>query len=140
MRVIVVAAKAGEVEEWVADAAAEVASQTGATVKVVSVDGLDLEALASLPRSEFTKAAQASAETMTERIRAAGAETSAETLQGPVVRGILLYAEEQDADLIIVGASSRRRIAQRLFGDVPLELVQRSRRPVLVIAPPAGSE
>ena len=70
------------------------------------------------------------------RIRAAGVETTAETRPGQVVRGILLYAEEQDADLIVVGASSRGRVAQRLLGAVPLDLVGRSRRPVLVVSPP----
>ena len=53
MQRIVVAAKAGTDEPWVADAAAELASQTGAEVSVVSVDGLELEGLSTMPRSEF---------------------------------------------------------------------------------------
>jgi len=135
MQVIVVAAKAGADQPWVADAAAELATQTGATAKVVSVDGLELEALATMPRTEYEEAARTSAEAMAERIRAAGVEATAETRPGRVVRGILLYAEEVDADLIVVGASTRSPVAQRLLGDVPLELVQRSRRPVLVVSP-----
>ena len=59
---------------------------------------------------------------------------------GKVVRGILLYAEEIEADLIIVGASRLGRVARRLLGDVPLELVQRSRRPVMVVSPPSEKE
>ena len=43
MQRIVVAAKAGEDEPWLADAAASLAEQTGASVSVVSVDGLDVE-------------------------------------------------------------------------------------------------
>jgi nucleotide-binding universal stress UspA family protein len=140
MRVIVVAAKADADQSWVADAAAELAGQTGAAVKVVSLDGLELEALSTLPRSVFAEAARASAEAVAERIRAAGVETTAETRPGQVVRGILLYAEEQDADLIVVGASTRGQLAKRVFGDVALELVQRSRRPVLVVSAPSGSE
>ena len=62
MQVIVVAAKAGADQEWLADAAAQVAVQTGAKAHVVSVDGLDIEALSPMPRSEFTETARASAE------------------------------------------------------------------------------
>ena len=50
-----------------------------------------------------------------------------------------LAAVEHDADLIVVGGSTRSAVAQRLLGDVPLELVQRSRRPVLVVSAPSGS-
>ncbi|HET6550309.1 MAG TPA: universal stress protein [Solirubrobacter sp.] len=137
MEVIVVAAKAGTDQPWVADAAAELAGQTGATAKVVSIDGLDVEALSPVPRSEFTRAAQASADALAERIRAAGIEATAETRPGRPVRGILLYAEEEDADLIVVGASSRGAVARKVLGTVPLELIERSRRPVLVVSPPA---
>src|SRR3954464_10146640 len=99
MQTIVVAAKAGADEPWVADAAAELASQTGARVHVISVDGLDVEALSPTPRSEFTAAARESAEQMAERLRERGVEAAAQVVPGQVVRGILLYAEEVDADL-----------------------------------------
>ena len=95
MKHIVVAAKAGAEEPWVADAAAELAAQTGAPVSVVSVDGLELEGLSPLPRSEFAEQARRSAEAMAERLRAAGVEATAEVRPGKVVPGILLYAEEQ---------------------------------------------
>ena len=136
MERIVVAAKAGGDQPWVADAAAELAQQTGASVAVVSVDGVELEALAPMPREEYARAARESAEALAERLRAAGVEASAETRAGRVVPGILVFAEEQEADLIVVGATTRGRVAQRLLGDVPLELVNRSRRPVLVVSPP----
>jgi len=55
-----------------------------------------------------------------------------------VVPGILLFAEEQDADLILVGGTSRGPVARRLLGSVSLELVSRSRRPVLVVTPPGS--
>ena len=51
MERIVVAAKAGTDHPWLADAAAELAQQTGAAVSVVSLDGLDVEALSPTPRS-----------------------------------------------------------------------------------------
>ena len=137
MQRIVVAAKAGADEPWVADAAAELAKQTGASVAVVSVDGLEMEGLAPMPRSEFTILAKQSVDGMLERLHGAGLEATGEVRPGKVVPGILLFAEEQDADLILVGASRRGRVAQRILGDVPLELVGRSRRPVLVISNPS---
>jgi nucleotide-binding universal stress UspA family protein len=140
METIVVAVKAGADQPWVADAAAELAKQTGARAKVVSVDGVELEALSPLPRTEYQHAARESAEAVAARARERGAEATAEVRSGTVVPGILLYAEEQDADLIVVGASTRGPVARRVLGDVPLELVQRSRRPVLVVSAPANPE
>jgi nucleotide-binding universal stress UspA family protein len=137
MKRIVVAAKAGAEQPWVADAAAELAQQTGASIEVVSIDGVDLEALSPLPREEYARSALESAEQLAAQIRERGAEASAAVRPGKVVPGILLFAEEQDADLIMVGASTLGRVARRVLGDVPLELVQRSRRPVMVIG--AGS-
>jgi nucleotide-binding universal stress UspA family protein len=138
MQRIVVAAKAGVDEPWVADAAADLAAQTGASVSVVSVDGLEMEGLSPMPRSEFAVMARRSVDGMLERLAAAGVQAGGEARPGKVVPGILLYAEEQDADLIVVGASRRGAVARRVLGDVPLELVGRSRRPVLVISNPSG--
>jgi nucleotide-binding universal stress UspA family protein len=134
MERIVVAAKAGADQPWVADAAAQLAEQTGADVAVVSVDGVDLEALSPLPRSEYHENARESAEKIAERVREQGIEATADTRSGKVVPAILLFAEEHDADVIVVGASTLGRVARKFLGDVPLELVQRSRRPVLVVS------
>ena len=138
MERIVVAAKAGADQPWVADAAAQLATQTGAKVSVVSVDGVDLEALSPLPRSEYQQNARESADKIAAQISEQGVEATAETRSGKVVPGILLYAEEHDADVIVVGASTLGRVARRVLGDVPLELVQRSRRPVLVVSSPGA--
>jgi nucleotide-binding universal stress UspA family protein len=134
---IVLAAKAGAGQPWLAQAAAELAEQSGAVVDVVSADDLDTEAFSTVPRSEAAVPAREAAERLAEQIRAAGAQAEAHTLSGPVVRAVLLFAEERDADLIVVGASTRGRLARRLLGSVPIELIRRSRRPVLVITPPA---
>jgi nucleotide-binding universal stress UspA family protein len=135
MQRIVVAAKAGAEQPWLADAAAELAQQTGAQVSVVSVDGLDVEALSPTPRSEFRAAAEAAVQGFLERLGAAGVAPEGEVRPGNVVRGILLYAEEKDADVIVCGASTKGRVARRVLGSVPVELIKRSRRPVLVITP-----
>jgi nucleotide-binding universal stress UspA family protein len=136
MQRIVVAAKAGADEPWLADAAANLAEQTGAAVSVVSVDGLDIEMGSTMPRSEYTDLARTSADGVAARIREAGREADAQVRPGKVVPGVVIFAEEQEADLILVGASKRGPVAKRVLGDVSLELVRRSRRPVMVITPP----
>jgi len=52
-----------------------------------------------------------------------------------VTPGVLLYAEEKDADVIVCGASTKGKVARRVLGSVPVALIQRARRPVLVITP-----
>jgi hypothetical protein len=44
---IVVAAKAGAEQPWLAEAAADLAAQSGAVVDVVSADDLDIEAFST---------------------------------------------------------------------------------------------
>jgi len=58
-----------------------------------------------------------------------------ETIQtAPEVdRGILDYAEEQDADLVVMGTHGRRGAAHLLFGSIAAEVLRRSVRPVLVV-------
>src|SRR3954451_23437667 len=135
MQRIVVAAKAGSDQPWLADAAAELSHQTGAAVSVVSLDELDVEALSPTPRSEFTELAQRAVDGFLERLGAAGVAAEGEVRSGPVTRGVLLYAEEKEADVIVVGASTKGKVARRVLGSVPVELIQRARRPVLVITP-----
>jgi nucleotide-binding universal stress UspA family protein len=132
MQRILVAAKAGAQEPWLGDAAAELAQQTGAAVTVVSFDGVDMEALSPLPRSEYADQARTSAELVAAQVP----DAEVQTRSGRPVPGVLVAAEELDADLILVGASARGRVAARLLGDVALELVQRSKRPVLVVSRP----
>jgi nucleotide-binding universal stress UspA family protein len=135
MERIVVAAKAGADQPWLADAAAELAQQTGAAVSVVSLDGLDVEALSPTPRAEFRGAAEAAVNAFVERLTAAGVQAEGDVRSGLVVPGVLLYAEEKDADVIVCGGSTKGRVARRVLGSVPVELIGRARRPVLVITP-----
>ena len=136
MQRIVVAAKAGADQPWLADAAAQLAKQTGAAVDVVSVDGVDLEALSTLPRSEFSELARQAVDATVARLEQDGVEATGEVRPCRVTRGILLFAEEREADVIVCGASSRGPVASRMLGNVPVELVQRARRPVLIITRP----
>jgi nucleotide-binding universal stress UspA family protein len=136
MKRIVVAAKAGADQPWLAEAAAGLAQEIRAEVFVVSFDGLELEALSTLPRAELAKDAENAANGVAERIRSAGVTAHAEQRAGPAAPGVLVFAEEKEADLIVIGATSRGPVARRVLGTVTTRLIERSRRPVLVISPP----
>ena len=140
MQCIVVAAKAGAEQPWLAEAAAELAAQSNAMVEVVSADGVDMEAFSTVPREVAAEPAEQAAEAIADQLRVEGLEAHAHALHGPVVKSVLLFAEHVDADLIVCGASTRGRLARRLLGDTPIQLIERARRPVLVITPPTGRE
>src|SRR5918999_4732007 len=124
---IVVAAKAGSAQPWLAQAAAELAAQSNAVVDVVSADDVEMEAFSTVPRTAASEPAERSAEALAEQLRAAGIQAAAHTLHGPTVRSVLLFAEDRDADLIVCGASTRGAVARRLLGDHSLQLIRRAR-------------
>ena len=138
MQRIVVAAKAGADQPWLAQAAAQLAAQSGAVVDVVSADGVEIEALSPIPRDVAAEPAAEAAEAIAAQLRAQGAQAEAHVLHGAVVRNVLLFAEDRNADLIVCGATTRGPVTRRVLGSVPLELITRARRPVLVITPPGG--
>jgi nucleotide-binding universal stress UspA family protein len=140
MQRIVLAANAEADQPWVVDAAAQLAEQTGAEVAVLSVDELETEMLSTLPRDEFLKRAERAASDAYERLQAAGVTATREVRSGRALENILDFAEEQHADLIVVGSSTRGPLASRLLGSVPVALIQRAHRPVLVVTNPDHSQ
>src|SRR3712207_2971146 len=135
---IVVAAKPDADQPWVADAVVGLVRQTGASVAVVTADEVELERLASVPRSVFAEKAQQAAAAMVRRLADAGVEASMTVLPGKALTGIMEFADQQKADLIVVGSSGRPVVAERLLGSVPLDLIKKSARPVLVITHPGA--
>ncbi|AGZ42750.1 universal stress protein [Actinoplanes friuliensis] len=133
---IVLAVKPGTDQPWITDAVARLARQTGASVAVVAVDHVELERFSPAPRTVFVQSARESADLAAQRLTAAGIDADATVRSGRPLEGTLAFAEEQQADLIVVGASTRPAVAERLLGSVPLELIKRSARPVLVITHP----
>jgi nucleotide-binding universal stress UspA family protein len=133
---IVVAAKPEVEQPWVADAVIGLAKQTGATVAVVSIDEVELERLSSVPREVFTERAERAAKLMADRLNEAGVKATWAVLPGRCVQRIMEFADQQNADLIVVGSSSRPAVAERLLGSVPLDLIKKSSRPVLVVTNP----
>ena len=133
---IVLAANPEADQPWVADAVADLAKQTGATVAVVAVDEVEIERLAAAPRAVFTERAERAAAAAADRLAAAGVEATRTVLPGRPLQRIMEFADEQEADLIVVGSSTRPAVAERLLGSVPLDLIKKSARPVLVVTHP----
>jgi nucleotide-binding universal stress UspA family protein len=133
---IVYAAKPGADQPWAVDSAAQLARETQARVAVVSVDDLETEKLATLPRSDVQQLADEAADRAVEGFRAAGLEATKTVLAGPAIEQIMAFADQEDADLIVVGSSTRTPLAQRLLGSVSLSLVQQSSRSVVVVHEP----
>lgn len=125
-------------EPWVVESAAQLAGEMEGRVAILSVEAVESQRYQQLPRSETHASAEEAAARAAERLRAAGVEP-AEVLvrSGRPVATILAAADEVDADLVLVGSSPRSAIAQRLLGSVALELVQRSKRNVMVVSEPA---
>ena len=133
---IVVAAKPDSDQPWLTDAVIGLVRQTGASVAVVAVDEVELERLSPVPRSVYAARAEQAVAAVVRRLADAGIEASGTVLPGRPLHGILEFADEQDAGLIVVGSTTRPALAERLLGSVPLDLVKRSSRPVLVITHP----
>ena len=134
---LVLAANAQADQPWVADAVADFALKTGATVAVVSVDELELERLGAVPRSVFREQAELAATAAVARLGAAGVTATQTVLSGAALDRILEFADREQADLIVVGTSRRAAVARRLLGSVPMALIEHSPRPVLVVPVPA---
>jgi nucleotide-binding universal stress UspA family protein len=133
---IVLAAKPDADQPWITDAVARLAKQTSATVSVVAVDQVELERFSPAPRSVFVQGASEAVATAIRRLADVGVAAQGTVLPGRPLERIMEFADQQQADVLVVGASSRPAVAERLLGSVPLQLIQRSSRPVLVIAHP----
>jgi nucleotide-binding universal stress UspA family protein len=133
---LVLAANAEEDRAWVVEATVDFARKTGATVAVVCVDEVELERLAPVPRSVFADRASAAAAAAAAHLTAAGISATSTVRSGLARDQILAFAEQEQADVIVVGASTRPAVATRLLGSTPLAVVARSTRPVLVVTRP----
>lgn len=69
------------------------------------------------------------------RLRAAGIEAHSLVRYGNVADHILREAELQGADMVVIGANSRRGLPTLLGGNITLEVIARCHCPVLVVPP-----
>jgi nucleotide-binding universal stress UspA family protein len=130
---IVVVADVPSGEPRVVDAAAELAGATGAEVVVVAVDDVESQRFATRPRESYLDDAAQSADAAVERLTAAGVAATREVRSGRAVDEVLAAADQHNADAIVVGARPRGRVAGAVLGDIALRLLQRSKRPVVVV-------
>ncbi|RQG99586.1 universal stress protein [Natrarchaeobius oligotrophus] len=102
--------------------------------------------LFSADKSRFTGGAEPSAiltglkeegrtalETIRERARAAGISVTGTVANGPAVRVILDYAEDNEIDLIVMGTHGRSGIERQLLGSVTENVVRHADVPVCCI-------
>ena len=125
-------------EPWVVDAAAQLARETDAGVTVLAVDDVESERYETIPREESLAQAQQLAARAQERLTDVGVEATALARSGPALETVLEEADAGAADIIVVGASQRPAIVERVLGSLPIQLIQRSRRQVLVVTQPAA--
>ena len=62
-----------------------------------------------------------------------GLPVTTELLRGPAVREIVAFADEHDADLIVVGSRGHGALTTALLGSVSLGVLRHTTRPVLVV-------
>lgn len=122
------------------DQAVSIAVETGATVHVLSVvDAADLDLFSSTDTDavddvlrDAAESAVAEASTRAER---AGVDTVRAVRVGHPHREIRAYADEVDADVLVVGTHGRSGLSRTLLGSVASRLVRSSTVPVLVVPP-----
>jgi len=136
MKRILVVSTAGLDEPWLVAPTAQLAEETGAEVTVLVVDDIESQRFTAVPRAELIGAAAATARRLADALREAGVDATPVTRAGPAVATAIEFADEIDADLIVVGSSRRHGVVKRLLGSLALDLVQRSGRQVLVVTEP----
>lgn len=139
-REIVVPTDGSDGAEHAAEHALMVAGALDATVHVVSVQ----EDPGSIQRDQLRTSpeelASDAVESVAERARERGIDVRTDTLSGSPEQAILLYVEEQGADLVVMSTHGRTGIQQVVFGSVTEDVVRESPVPVLTVRPPEWKE
>lgn len=136
MKRILLVSTAGADEPWLVTPTAQLAEETGAEVTVLAVDDVESQRFTALPRAELLGQAQTTAEQLADLLAETGVAAAPVARSGSAADAAVEFADEIDADLIVVGSSGRQGVVKRLLGSLALELVQRSGRQVLVVTEP----
>ncbi len=135
---ILVIAVAGIDQPWLAGPATELARETEAAVTVLGVDDVESQRFEALPRREAIEQARAAAERTADRLAEGGVAAEVAVVSGQAADSVIEFAEQLEADLIVVGGTSRPALVERLLGSLALDLLQRSGRQVLVVTEPTA--
>jgi nucleotide-binding universal stress UspA family protein len=65
-------------------------------------------------------------------LRAHGFEPEAESLPGTAKKGLLAYAQEWNADLVVMGSTSRSRLAKLVWGGAAQEALMHAGVPLFL--------
>jgi nucleotide-binding universal stress UspA family protein len=141
---IVAAVDFSDISADVLDAASDMARLHQARLHIVHAVGEPFHAMLEVETSglelpdvirQWTEDARARLASLVEhhRIPSSDRLTTA-VLPGAPARAILKYADEQDADLIVVGSHGRGAISRLLLGSVAERVLHHAGRTVLVVA------
>ncbi len=147
---IVAATDFSETADLALERAARLAGQHGARLELVHASPLpipmpvwgDMAGGTWIENSELVDAAQS----RMERIRAdlagryPGIEIALHCEASPPERLVLARGDENDADLIVIGATGEGALARRLFGSTAQSIVRHARRPLLVVRRPLAAD
>ena len=118
--------------------AAEIAARDGASLTVVEAIGEKLPALVpGAPRGAAPKEAAEARRQLRSAIEAIDPDLEASpwVVGGPAAKGVLIVADDIEADLIVTGSRAHGRIARTVLGSVSTEILHGSRCDVLVVHP-----
>jgi nucleotide-binding universal stress UspA family protein len=118
----------------------ELATEQGAAVTFVHVLPADEYIIAgrgaaALPRPHHVEmdASDTALKVATDAAEDAGVSYSLERISGDTVDEIIAVAEAKKADLLVVGSRGRGGIASAVLGSVSHGVLNRAKRPVLVV-------
>ena len=123
-----------EAAQKAADAAAALASATGARLTLVHVHHPILPPDMPQLATDAAEAAKDALESEAERLRRTDVEVACAMASGSPGRRLLEAAEHYDADLLILGSVCRKSVGERwLMGDVAEYVAEHANVPTLVI-------
>jgi nucleotide-binding universal stress UspA family protein len=129
MKTIVIGTDGSEQSLTAVEAAVELARETGAVLRCVSVDDSIAEAGFD-PAKEHATAAEAACAFA----QARGVHAKPVVRAGGAAEQLMAVADQYEADMIVVGSRGRGVVATALMGSVALRLVRHAGRPVMVVA------
>ncbi|MGI8757184.1 MAG: universal stress protein [Acidimicrobiales bacterium] len=125
---------------WAADRAIE----SGAEVIAVTAIDVDMQFVRDLPPSGMsawrTELHEQLRTEWAEPLKAAGVRHRTVIVETPPATAILQVADDEDADLIVIGTHGHGSIRDRLLGSISYRVTHLARQPVTIIPPDWRSE